>query len=72
MIMVFRIIGMIMIFNILSCNIETNKQTKVITDTTYVCDKVIITDQGELLLYKNGEIKWIIKSDKYIIEQNDE
>jgi|694.fasta_scaffold08287_3 hypothetical protein len=67
--MVFLIIGMIMIFNILSCNIETNKQTKVIVDTTYVCDKVIITDEGQLLLYKDGEIKWIIKQDEYTIEQ---
>jgi hypothetical protein len=58
-----------MIFNILSCNIETNKQTKVIVDTTYVCDKVIITDEGQLLLYKDGEIKWIIKQDEYTIEQ---
>lgn len=69
MIMVFRIIGVIMIFNILSCNIETTKQTKVITDTTYVCDKVIITDEGQLLLYKDGEIKWIIKHNEYRIEQ---
>lgn len=69
MTMVFRIIGVIMIFNILSCNIETNKQTKVITDTTYVCDKVIITDEGQLLLYKDGEIKWIIKHNEYTIEQ---
>lgn len=69
MTMVFRIIGMIMIFNILSCNIETTKQTKVITDTTYVCDKVIITDEGQLLLYKDGEIKWIIKHNEYRIEQ---
>jgi hypothetical protein len=60
---------MITIFNILSCNIETNKQTKVIVDTTYVCDKVIITDEGQLLLYKDGEIKWIIKQDEYTIEQ---
>lgn len=67
--MVFLIIGMIMIFNILSCNIETNKQTKVIVDTTYVCDKVIITDEGQLLLYKDGEIKWIIKTNEYTIEQ---
>jgi hypothetical protein len=67
--MVFLIIGMITIFNILSCNIETNKQTKVIVDTTYVCDKVIITDEGQLLLYKDGEIKWIIKQDEYTIEQ---
>jgi hypothetical protein len=58
-----------MIFNILSCNIETNKQTIVIVDTTYVCDKVIITDEGQLLLYKDGEIKWIIKQDEYTIEQ---
>ena len=69
MTMVFRIIGMITIFSILSCNIETNKQTKVITDTTYVCDKVIITDEGQLLLYKDGEIKWIIKHNEYTIEQ---
>ena len=69
MIMVFRIIGMIMIFNILSCNIETHKPTKVITDSTYVCDKVIITDEGQLLLYKDGEIKWIIKHNEYTIEQ---
>lgn len=69
MTMVFRIIGVIMIFNILSCNIETTKQTKVITDTTYVCDKVIITDEGQLLLYKDGEIKWIIKHNEYRIEQ---
>ena len=67
--MVFLIIGMIMIFNILSCNIETNKQTIVIVDTTYVCDKVIISDEGQLLLYKDGEIKWIIKQDEYTIEQ---
>jgi hypothetical protein len=60
---------MITRFNILSCNIETNKQTKVIVDTTYVCDKVIITDEGQLLLYKDGEIKWIIKQDEYTIEQ---
>jgi hypothetical protein len=59
-----------LIFNILSCNIETSKQTKVITDkTTYICDKVIITDEGQLLLYKNGEIKWIIKHNEYTIEQ---
>lgn len=69
MTMVFRIIGVIMIFNILSCNIETTKQTKVITDTIYVCDKVIITDEGQLLLYKDGEIKWIIKHNEYRIEQ---
>jgi len=69
MTMVFRIIGVILIFNILSCDIETTKQTKVITDTTYVCDKVIITDEGQLLLYKDGEIKWIIKHNEYRIEQ---
>lgn len=67
--MVSLIIGMIMIFNILSCDIETNKQTKVIVDTTYVCDKVIITNEGQLLLYKDGEIKWIIKTNEYTIEQ---
>jgi len=69
MTMVFRIIGVILIFNILSCDIETTKQTKVITDTTYVCDKVIITNEGQLLLYKDGEIKWIIKHNEYRIEQ---
>jgi hypothetical protein len=69
MTMVFRIIGVILIFNILSCNIETTKQTKVITDTTYVCDKVIITDECQLLLYKGGVIKWIIKHNEYTIEQ---
>jgi hypothetical protein len=52
-----------------NCNIHTDKQTKVITDTTYVCDKVIITDEGQLLLYKDGEIKWIIKHNEYTIEQ---
>jgi hypothetical protein len=66
---VFLIIGMIMTFNIISCNIETTKPTKVITDTTYICDKVVITDEGQLLLYQNGDIRWIIKTDKYIIEQ---
>lgn len=66
---VFLIIGMIMTFNLMSCNIETTKQTKVITDTIYVCDKVIITDEGQLLLYVNNDIKWIIKTDKYTIEQ---
>ena len=69
MTMVFRIIGVILIFNILSCDIETTKQPKVITDTTYVCDKVIITNEGQLLLYKDGEIKWIIKHNEYRIEQ---
>lgn len=66
---VFLIIGMIMTFNITSCNIKTTKPTKVITDTTYICDKVVITDEGQLLLYQNGDIRWIIKTDKYIIEQ---
>lgn len=68
--MVFLIIGMIMIFNLSSCNIETNKQTKVIVnDSTYTCDKTIITDEGYLLLYIGNDIKWIIKTDKFIIEQ---
>jgi len=64
--MVFLILGMMILSN---CNIHTDKQTKVITDTTYVCDRVIITDEGQLLLYKDGEIKWIIKHNEYTIEQ---
>lgn len=58
-----------MLISVGSCNVETHKQSKVITDTTYVCDKVFITDEGLLLLYQNNDIKWIIKTDKYIIEQ---
>ena len=64
---VFLILGMILLSN---CNIETNGITRVILhDTIYVCDKVIVTDDGQLLLYVNNNIKWIIKNNEYIIEQ---
>jgi hypothetical protein len=61
---------MILFFSFISCNIETTKETKVITsDTIYICDRAVITDEGQLLLYKGNNIKWIIKTDKYTIEQ---